>query len=172
VSMFTLDTLAAAGASPARAQIYLDPLNAGADAYEINTPMRAAFFLSQIAYESEDFKAVEEIWGPTSYQLKYPGGQQYKGRGLIQITGQANYRSVADAFGMDIGDVAAWLVTPDGAARSACWWWQANGCNELADAANFTGATRKVNGPKMLGLQARLDIYEEIAPTLGIQLSG
>jgi putative chitinase len=166
--MFTADTLSAAGISAERAAIYLDPLNAGADAYEINTPMRAAFFLSQVAYESEDFKAVEEIWGPTSYQLKYPGGQQYKGRGLIQLTGQANYQACADAFGMNIEDLADWLITPDGAARSACWWWKTNGCNELADAANFTGATRRVNGPKMLGLQARLDIYEAIAPALGI----
>lgn len=164
----SLGMLIAAGISETRAQAYLDPLNRACCKFEINTPHRIAAFLATIAYESDDFKATSEYWGPTAYQLKYPGGQLYKGRGLIQVTGEANYRATAAFFGVDMNEIANWLQSPEGAAQSAGQWWYANGCNALADAGNFTGVTRKVNGPRMLGLPQRLEIYGDICQYLGI----
>ena len=52
-------------------QRYLPPLIAAMAAYAIDTPLRAAAFLAQLAHESGEFRWMEEIWGPTTAQLRY-----------------------------------------------------------------------------------------------------
>lgn len=73
-------------------------------------------------------------------------GFRFRGGGLLQITGRANYAGVAKAFGMPVGEVAVWVRTREGAAVSAAWWWAANGCSELADAGDVKAWRRRVNG--------------------------
>ncbi|MGB6104600.1 MAG: glycoside hydrolase family 19 protein, partial [Pusillimonas sp.] len=98
-----------------------------------------------------------EIWGPTPAQLRYEGradlgniergdGSRFRGRGLIQITGRANYRSVANGLGIDCLSEPALLEFPEDAARSAAWWWANNGCNQIADTEDFERLTRRING--------------------------
>ena len=97
-----MPTLAAA-----KRQMMLPFLNHAMDMFEINSPMREAAFLAQIAHESGELKFFEEIWGPTAAQRRYEppsdlakrlgntqkgDGRRYKGRGPIQITGRFNYR--------------------------------------------------------------------------------
>lgn len=74
-------------------------------------------------------------------------GWRYRGRGLIQITGKRNYQRCGEALGVDL------LTGPDllcdsyrHAALSAGWFWESNGCNELADLDTFTQITRRING--------------------------
>ena len=54
------------------------------------------------------------------------------------------------------------MQQPDDAVRTACWFWKANGCNELADGWGLTAITRKVNGPAMLHASSRAR-YAELA---------
>jgi putative chitinase len=162
----TLYHLSVAGVSQPRAEIFIGPLNAAMLEYDINVSERPAMFLAQVAHESSRFQYVEEIWGPTYWQLKYPDGQLFKGRGLIQITGRKNYEAVAEHFGFPLEAVAAWLVTPEGACRASAHWWQSNECNEISDRFEFVALTRRINGPGMLGLQQRTYLYHKIAEAM------
>lgn len=98
-------------------------------------------------------------------------GWKYRGRGLIQITGKANYAD-ADAkmygmpMGVDLVSEPELLATPEYAAQSAAWWWDNAGLNSLSDqlgGANdtevFKQITKRVNGGYN-GLDDRLAIYE------------
>lgn len=58
--MITLAQLVAAGVTPTPARIFLDPLNAAFERFEINTPERMAGFLAQAMHESMDFTHLEE----------------------------------------------------------------------------------------------------------------
>ena len=73
-------------------------------------------------------------------------GWRYRGAGLIQLTGKLNQTAAAKHFDIPLEQIGEWLRTPEGACRSAAWFWQDAGCNELADAGNFLGITRRVNG--------------------------
>jgi putative chitinase len=73
-------------------------------------------------------------------------GWLYRGRGLIQITGAANYRRCGVDLNIDLLAEPELIEQPTYAALSAAWYWRANGCNELADAGNFAGITRRING--------------------------
>lgn len=73
-------------------------------------------------------------------------GWRYRGRGLIQITGRANYRAAGVGIGQPLEDQPELLEQADFAAMSAAWWWSANGLNELADAGRFDDITRRING--------------------------
>jgi len=84
-------------------------------------------------------------------------GWKYRGRGLIQITGRANYlRYGCAAFprGEHLLEHPQLLETPLQAALSAAWYWQVNGLNRYADAGDFEGVTRAINGG-LNGLQDR-----------------
>ena len=130
-------------------------------------------FLTQIAHESDFFQRTSEIWGPTKQQLRYDDngslaralgnasgeGFQWRGHGLIQITGYYNHKRVAEHFKIPISDIAVWLSEPEGACRSAAHFWASNGCNELADSFDLVGITRRVNGGYH-GLASRLAVYK------------
>lgn len=73
-------------------------------------------------------------------------GWLYRGRGLIQITGRDNYGACGDALGLPLLDQPDLLLQPDGAAMSAAWYWGSHHLNDLADAGDFVGITRKING--------------------------
>lgn len=73
-------------------------------------------------------------------------GWRFRGRGLIQVTGRDNYTSAGRHLGLPLVDQPELLEQPEPAARSACWFWQEKGCNELADADQFLQITRRING--------------------------
>ena len=79
-------------------------------------------------------------------------GFLFRGRGLIQLTGRANYEAAARAFGLAVRNLPSWLETREGAARAAAWWWQAHGCNALADSDDLVALRRRVNGG-LIGLE-------------------
>jgi putative chitinase len=175
--------LLAAGIERRLAALYLDPLNAAAIKFDIVTPIRAAMFLAQIAWESEDFKATEEIWGPTPAQVGYenradlgnnrpdaggPGnGRRWAGHGLIQVTGYFNHLAMANYFGIPSDGIVAWLKTPEGGCQSAAMYWFTHGCNELADRGDFVGVTRKINGGTN-GLAGRNAIFSVLVKAFGL----
>lgn len=143
------------------------PINAAMREFGISTsPDRIAAFLAQIGHESGRLRYVREIWGPTPVQERYEGradlgntqpgdGKRFMGRGLIQITGRANYAQISDALGEDFVRFPGLLERPEFAARSAGWFWASRGLNELADAGDHRRITRRINGG-LNGLEDRL----------------
>jgi putative chitinase len=86
-------------------------------------------------------------------------GWKFCGRGLIQLTGRSNYQAFADSLEMDIEDVPSYLATFEGAAQSACWFWESNNLNRFADSGDIKGLTKAINGG-FLGLEDRIKHYE------------
>lgn len=85
-------------------------------------------------------------------------GWRFCGRGLIQLTGRSNYQAFADSLEMDINDVPAYLATFEGAAQSACWFWETNKLNQWADAGDILTLTKRINGGT-IGLNDRIKHY-------------
>lgn len=150
-----------AGDVPRRlAELFCPNLNAAMQEFDIVTGDRPSMFLAQVCHESGGLRYTAEIWGPTPQQLRYDDGGslarslgnvsgegfQWRGHGLIQITGYLNHKAAAYQFGKDITEIASWLQTPEGASRSAAHWWRQHGCNEIADSGDFTRLTRRING--------------------------
>jgi putative chitinase len=74
-----------------------------------------------------------------------PGdGWRYRGRGLIQVTGRANYEAVGKAIGLDLVADPDMLKQPDIALRASLAWWSINvPSNVIGDVERIT---RIVNG--------------------------
>ncbi|WP_439863065.1 glycoside hydrolase family 19 protein [Pseudomonas antarctica] len=158
-----------------RAGIFLPALNAALLRFEIGQPKRIAAFLAQVGHESGQLRYVREL-GSDQYLSKYDtgtlaarlgntpeadgDGQQYRGRGLIQITGRRNYLACSQAlFGDDrLLRQPELLEQPQWACESAAWFWHSNGLNELADKDQFTTITRRINGG-LNGLDDRLQLW-------------
>jgi putative chitinase len=93
-------------------------------------------------------------------------GWRFCGRGLIQLTGRSNYQAFADSLEMDINDVPEYLATFEGAAQSACWFWENNSLNKWADIGDIEKMTKIINGGT-LGLADRKKHYEHALHILG-----
>lgn len=86
-------------------------------------------------------------------------GWRYLGRGLIQLTGKDNYESFADSLEITVEEAAEYLNTFEGAAQSACWYWDTNNLNREADVGDIKTMTRKINGG-YIGLEDRFKHYQ------------
>ena len=142
-------------AAPQDCERYIDFLNVAMEAHHINTPMRIAHFLAQLAWESGSLKYTEEIASGVNYEgrkdlgnTQKGDGIRFKGRGLIQLTGRSNYRTYGAAVDMDFCTAGQWklLSQPRWATDSAAWFWETHGLNERADRDEFTNITRIING--------------------------
>jgi putative chitinase len=85
-------------------------------------------------------------------------GYKFCGRGLIQLTGHDNYQAFADSLEISIDEVPEYLGTFEGAIQSACWFWESNNLNALADNGDMVTLTKKINGGT-LGLEDRMKHY-------------
>jgi putative chitinase len=94
-------------------------------------------------------------------------GYRYCGRGLIQLTGKQNYTSFADSLEMTPEDVSEYLATFEGAAQSACWFWESNNLNQWADKGDIVTLTKRINGGT-IGLEDRIKHYEHALHVLGV----
>lgn len=73
-------------------------------------------------------------------------GKRYKGRGPIQLTGRANYRTYGRALGFDFEQRPEMVSYPSVGLLVACKFWEQNKLNHLADADDVTAITRRING--------------------------
>jgi putative chitinase len=76
-------------------------------------------------------------------------GWRYRGAGLKQLTFKANHEEFGSAIGLELAQVPDYLRSPEGAARSAGWYWFTRGLNGLADVGAFTKITEKINGGQL-----------------------
>lgn len=153
---------------------FAQELTQAMEEFDIDSPLRQAYFLAQLAHESGSLRYTSEIASGAAYEGRKdlgndePGdGMRYKGHGLIQTTGKANHFRVADYFSIPRTSVVEWLMTPEGASRSAGLFWQDNRCNESADRDDLRTNTRIVNGGYN-GLADRTDRLAEAKRGLGI----
>ncbi len=155
---------------------YLPFLNLLLPQFGIDNKVRLAAFLAQVGHESGQLRYNKEIWGPTAAQKGYEGrkdlgnviagdGTKFKGRGLIQITGRANYSSFAQANGVDCVNNPALLEQPEYAVMTACWFWKSKKLNQFADSGDFKTLTKRINGG-LNGYDDRLAIWERAKSTL------
>ncbi len=179
----------AACATTINATKFMDAINATCTKYDISTPIRQLCFLAQVGHESGGLFFTEELASGAAYEGRknlgntQPGdGIRFKGRGLIQITGRANYGAVGTALGVDfiknptlLGGKNVTVCTVQqlqNAALSAGWYWNSRKLNAIADTiniakpidsgtnlANFILLTKKINGGTN-GLNDRINRYK------------
>jgi putative chitinase len=170
------DLLAIMPRAKHKIKFFIDPINETLEEFNINTELRVAAFLSQIAVESGELRYTKEIWGPTPQQLKYEGrkdlgntepgdGERYMGRGLIQITGRANYKACGDALGVTLLAYPEKLEELPLCVKSAGWYWSSRNLNEVADEGDIKAVTKKVNGG-YTHLEQRTAYYDKAIETL------
>lgn len=128
-------------------------LNKYAKEFSINTKQRWIHFLAQIAHESGQFRYSEEIASGSAYENRKDlgntqkgDGVKFKGRGLIQVTGRANYTAYKKYCGFDVVAKPELLAQPIGAIRSAMWFWFTHNLNYYADIDATLTITKKING--------------------------
>lgn len=87
-------------------------------------------------------------------------GYNYRGRGLIQLTGKDNYRLFSMYLFEDdrLLQNPNFVSTPEGAIQSACWFWTKNKLNLIADDDNIEKMTKVINGGT-IGLEHRKELY-------------
>ncbi|AAY91304.1 glycoside hydrolase family 19 protein [Pseudomonas protegens] len=166
----------------AKAGVFVPALNAAMSKFGIVTRLRMAAFIAQIGHESGQLQWVREL-GSNQYLSKYDtgtlakrlgntpeadgDGQKYRGRGLIQVTGRANYEACSEALFSDarLLNTPELLETPVYAALSAGWFWQRAGLNTLADKGDFLTIIKRINGGTN-GLADREALYERALKVL------
>ena len=185
-AMLSLDqVLKATICSKSNAEKFLQAIIDTCTKYNINTPARLLSFLAQVGHESGELYYTEELASGNAYEGRkdlgntQPGdGPRYKGRGLIQITGRANYAALSSALGADfiknptlLGGKNITSCSPDqlhNAAMSAGWYWDQTKLNAYADKMDisksieaepnlqaFKDLTKRINGGYN-GLQDRV----------------
>lgn len=94
-------------------------------------------------------------------------GWKFRGRGIFQLTGRANYTACAKAIGIDIVNNPDWVKTnPYVACLTAAWFFSINGCIPLADKGQISNITRIVNGPAMLHNDRRINATNQLIKNL------
>jgi putative chitinase len=146
----------------------------------ISTPLQQAHFLAQVGHESGELRYAEEITSGRAYEGRrdlgnaQPGdGPRFKGRGLIQLTGRANYQQYGQAIGRDLVTNGQWTQVADDpnlAVDVACWYWETRRLNPYADQDDIITITRRINGG-LNGLEDRQRLLARAKFFLGLSMS-
>lgn len=149
---------------------------------EINTPLRQAAFLAQIAHESTDLTDWVELGGRRYFDRYEPGtrpgrrvgntrrgdGYLFRGRGPIQLTGRDNYTRAGRDLGLDLVGNPDQVATPEVGFRTSAWYWNQRNLNRIADRGDFRLLTRRVNGG-LNHYSERAAIYMRARRVLGVK---
>jgi putative chitinase len=162
-------------ALPDKIDRYYDPLVASMKKYHITTGLRMAHFIAQIGHETGSFLWAEELADGSAYEGRRdlgntePGdGKRFKGRGLIQLTGRANYMKYREVAGFDcVANPERVASDASVAVDVACWFWDKHNLNVLADTDDVKAITKKINGG-FNGLDDRVQYLFRAKAVLGI----
>lgn len=105
---------------------------------------------------------------PPGYRMgnTQPGdGWKYRGRGPNQLTGRSNYVRYFASIGLPADSDPDIVLDPTHGANSSADHWVKAGCNQLADAGNFEGIVRAINGG-LNGLATRQTYLERFVAAL------
>ena len=151
------------------------------DSYEINTKLRIAHFMGQVTHECAGFRTTEEFASGAAYEgredlgnVHTGDGKRYKGRGLIQLTGRANYRKIGEILDLSLEDNPEFAAEPVTSLKIACEYWKTRRINTAADRDDLIKATQLVNGG-LNGLEDRRKYLQKAKTALanieGIRVS-
>jgi putative chitinase len=153
--LLTLDGLFAITRVVSKVEIepFLQPLNEGFERFQVNTPLRVCHFLAQVLHESGEFRWMEELADGGAYEgradlgnVQAGDGYRFKGRGLIQVTGRANYSQISKDLNIDYLNSPQRLAKIPDCVNSAFWFWNSRNLSRWADVDDFDRITRIVNG--------------------------
>jgi putative chitinase len=150
--------------------------------YDITTRLRIAHFLGQTCHESAGFRTTEEFASGDRYEgnrdlgnTKPGDGRRYKGRGLLQLTGRANYREFGAKLGIDLEGDPERAAEPVLSLTIACEYWKKKRINVACDRDDVVAVTRLINGGQN-GLPDRRTLTAKakaaVARLEGFQLTG
>ena len=132
--------------------IYLPFINSCIKRYEF-TDLMVCAYLSQILVESGALYYVKEIASGKAYEgrkdlgnTEVGDGRHYKGRGILQITGRANYKKVGDLLGIDLINSPEMLETPKWAVETSFLYFKMNKFYDILKSDNIKKITKCVNG--------------------------
>lgn len=121
--------------------------------YGINTHLRVSHFLGQAAEETDGFNTLEEYASGAGYEGRRdlgntePGdGVRFKGRGIFQLTGRANYRQMGAKLGIDLENNPTLAADPKISILTACEYWNTKGLSPYADKDDINTITQRING--------------------------
>jgi putative chitinase len=119
-------------------------------------------------YERQPEKIANRVYANRMSNGDEASGDGYKfcGRGLIQLTGRANYTKFSQDLGISLDETVKYLETPEGAVSSAGWFWDQNNLNQWCDKDDFVTLTKRINGGT-IGLEDRKHHYELALKLLG-----
>lgn len=125
----------------------------------IDTPLRLCHFMAQLAHESAHFAVTREFASGAAYEGRHNlgntqrgDGVRYRGRGLIQTTGRANYsEATPDIQKMrrdapDFEDDPKALEEFPWALLAGISYWRRRNINRHADRDDIRAVTRAING--------------------------
>jgi putative chitinase len=132
---------------------FADALPQLVETYHVDTPLRQAHFLAQVAHESDHFKTTTEYASGAAYEGRrdlgntHKGdGKRFRGHGLIQLTGRANHAAASEALDHDFVAHPEDAAIFPWAAEVAGWYWSTNKLNRHADRDDVRAATKAING--------------------------
>lgn len=122
-------------------------------AYGVDTDIRRNMFLAQLAHESDGFRTTREYASGNAYEgredlgnTQTGDGARFRGRGLIQLTGRANYTRYGELLGKDLLTDPMIVEAMPLALEVSLMYWKDRKLNRFADENNFREVTRRVNG--------------------------
>jgi len=128
-------------------------LNKHMPEYEVNNYLRVCHFLAQAAHEAAAFRTLEEYASGEAYEGRkdlgntHKGdGVRYKGRGIFQLTGRANYAKIGKLIDKDLENNPELAESPEISVLTALEYWKSRNLNALADKDDVESITRKING--------------------------
>ena len=118
---------------------------------------RLCHFLAQAAHETAGFRTLREYGSRRYFQARYghrrdlgnlsrADGSRFRGRGIFQLTGRANYRKYGRLLGLDLLKYPQQAEKVEIALRIAGEYWRMKSLNRLADRNDLRGITRRING--------------------------
>lgn len=108
--------------------------------------------LNPKAYARNPRKLANAVYGGRMGNTAPQDGYLYRGRGLLQLTGKANYAAATERVRRRVPGAPDFVLEPDAVLAPewclavAAGEWASRGCNELADADDLEQVTRRING--------------------------
>ena len=172
---------------PDKLKLYCEAFNNIWPLFDITTPKRIAAFLGQIGVESGELKYDKEL--PSKWNMKNPkdpsekvgtlyegrktlgnimpgDGPKFIGRGILQLTGRANYVEYSRKLKIDLVANPDLAATPEVSVKIACQYFKDRKLTEAADKWDLDTITERVNGKVKLHHDKRVAYSEKALAVL------